>query len=299
MPTQRILLYSSKVGEDARAYFLGAASVTPVIYDWDRTASFTDLLESVYLAAQAFPKRTRVLSVGIMYHNEVKNTLKCFAQDQMRSTCAQSTNDFSDFLAFVRVLKLLFDIADVDIISCSVVDQTQGTRLNGLCAQLGGTVNINASIKNEGAGGNWVLEEPARVDMVNRYFNSKIRKSGIVMMSVSSGLVSQPLQLQYTVYAIIANLNPKYCISSTTVTYDASSTCIGQLGYNLFMANNFSWGNKAYVMVSGDPNNTHYWVSSKWDEKNNPYLRDTLLATQLLQSPTAQLTVKVYYAAYP
>ena len=180
----RVLLCSDKVFDSSgdaklQSYLYSKRSVLPVIYSWDETRSFVDLFEQIYSTVRAHASRSsgpEVVSIGVMFHSQERYTLQMFANDTRRSTVHAGDEDssFADFRDFVRLCRIAFGIDELDIISCWVVDNTRNTILNTMGAAL--DVKINASVKQEGAGGNWTLEE-GNVDMVGRYFKKNIKKT--------------------------------------------------------------------------------------------------------------------------
>ena len=125
--------------------------------------------------------KSKVESVGFMYHNQYENTLHCFEQDKIRSTEWGEPHVYNDFMNVVWLLKIALKIKEVDIISCNVVNAEQGTMLNTIGQSL--KVKINASINPTGGSqGDWILEE-GNVNLIGRYFNPKILKSGMVLLA--------------------------------------------------------------------------------------------------------------------
>ena len=201
MSPTRILLCSDKVfssssDEKLQSYLYNKRNVLPVVYSWYQTNSFVDLFTLIYGAVHSSTTDTMthrpVLSIGIMFHNPEQYMLQMFENDTARSTIARDDDDdiaeeqeskFADFKDFVRLCSVVFNIQDLDLISCRVVDNTKNTILNVIGGEI--NVNINASTHQEGENGNWVLEE-GNVDMVGRYFNRKIKTSGITLSTSTS-----------------------------------------------------------------------------------------------------------------
>ena len=199
---KRVLLISSAVFASVdvfQTYCMN--SVLPVVYDWQAPTNMLDLIQVVadaLAAAGCSVARHQISSIGLMYHTTEPNTVKLFAHDHARSTAkvddAQAA-DFVDFRDFVRVLRVVYGIEDLDIISCSVVPRSTATVLNVIGAALGVRINAATQREGDGDGGTWMLQEGG-VDTVGRYFKPKIRKSGIVLDNIIDRLISfytQPL----------------------------------------------------------------------------------------------------------
>ena len=161
-----------------------------VPYDYDATRSYVDLIELI----RAFVGRaglghtrtpSRLLSVGLMFHTEQERTLKCFARDPLKSTVYASDESLEPFRQFVHVLRAFYGVEDVDLISCSVVENAEnvlarldygGARVNAsmdVTGQAGGSVRSSK--------GDWVLEM-GNVDLVGRYFNARIAQTSLMLL---------------------------------------------------------------------------------------------------------------------
>ena len=93
--------------------------------------------------------------------------------DKRRSTIWGNLKEYTALAEFVRLLIADYKLKEVDIISCGVVDSSQGTVLNTLGQSL--KVKINASINDTGgSNGDWILEE-GKVKLIGRYFKGNIK----------------------------------------------------------------------------------------------------------------------------
>ena len=168
---KRILFISSTVfsNEEDINQYLYSRNIIPIVYDWENITCLLDLYEMI---PSTLDKAT-VSSIGIMYHNQCKNTLHMFQHDKRRSTIWGNLKEYTALAEFVRLLIADYKLKEVDIISCGVVDSSQGTVLNTLGQSL--KVKINASINDTGgSNGDWILEE-GNVKLIGRYFKVNIK----------------------------------------------------------------------------------------------------------------------------
>ena len=173
----RILVVSSDVNnslQDITKYLWDQRNTTVIPYDFNAVESFADILSLIQTQVQTMKKGTAIKSVGMMFHNNSKNSLKCFKNDTNKSTEWGEARDFALFTMFVKSLRVFYGITDFDIISCNVVQNNVGSVFKSL--NIG--VNINASINDTGYKGDWVLEE-GRVNLIGTYFKNTIKKSGL------------------------------------------------------------------------------------------------------------------------
>jgi hypothetical protein len=196
-----VITFLNKEGGGGMTKYLYNKNIVVIPFDFDsRTTSFSTLLEKIHTQSVSLKKGYVISSIGMMFHNQHKNTLQCFSNDNIKSTEWSLKEDFEGFATFVRTLKTFYEIQDFDIISCDIVSST----FSILSTLDYGGVNVNASTNVVGNSGGWILEQ-GDVDLIGRYFNAAIVKSKLVLFFSSS----------FTVKNIIKTFNKEQLLKLT------------------------------------------------------------------------------------
>ena len=175
----RVLFISNSVFTYERNDKYVLPGVVTLEYDFDETTGYMSLLKQL---ARAVKKHDIVTidSVGFMYHSDEDNTLQMYANADKLSTASDTdVTTYTDFTDFIHTLRYLYNVKDIDLISCSIINDTKSNVFKELDIK---KIHVNASINDTGYGGDWVLEY-GKVKLIGRYFNKKIKRSDITLKS--------------------------------------------------------------------------------------------------------------------
>jgi FK506-binding protein 1 len=195
----RVLLVSTDVLETLKKTGLTIqACVQPGVvvlpFDYYAVSSYDELGSFVHSYMGSLPTGTphRIASIGLMFHSRKQNVLQCFKADEPRSTETASPAEFETFRMFVLAMHQAYHIADLDIISCSIVPNASNNALRRVNF---GRVRVNASVNitgDETVDSDWFLEM-GEVDLFKRYFtwrivDAKLKLAGTVMHLAGGGI---------------------------------------------------------------------------------------------------------------
>lgn len=151
--------------------------VVSVEYDFDETTSYMTLLKHLVRAVKKHDINI-IESVGFMYHSVENNTLQMYANaDKLSTDSKTDVSAYTDFTEFIHTLRHLYNVQDIDLISCSILNDAKSNVFKELDIK---KMRVNASINDTGRDGDWVLEY-GKVKLVGRYFNKKIKRSDITL----------------------------------------------------------------------------------------------------------------------
>ena len=179
----RVLFVSNSVFVDERSSKYVLPGVVTVEYDFDETHSYMTLVKHL---ARAVKKHDihKIDSVGFMYHSAEDNTLQMYANaDKLSTESITDVSTYNDFTEFIHTLRHLYNVKDVDLISCSILSDAKSNVFEELDIK---KMRVNASINDTGGEGDWVLEY-GKVKLVGRYFNKKIKRSDITLARAGNG----------------------------------------------------------------------------------------------------------------
>jgi hypothetical protein len=178
-----LLLVSSDVVKnisEIKPYLLDKVHV--VIYDYDNTNNFSDIIELVKKYMRDNNIIANFSNVGIMFDIKKEYTMSLFKRDHKRKVLTgheivyDNIDVYNDFLLFCEYLSTITGAKYIDIISGSVIPKVNKNIFTLL--SVGQTkFRINISITNFGGRyGNWYLEQ-GNVELIGLYFNEKIDES--------------------------------------------------------------------------------------------------------------------------
>ena len=128
---------------------------------------------------------SKVQSVGLMYHSPGKDELGMFSNAEIvkvidTDTSLSNLKKYDDFILFTRLIQCRTGAANLDMISCSLVQNPDSKLFSYI--DIHALLNVNASTNITGGEGEWVLEQGDR-DLIGRYFNHAIKKSDLRLIA--------------------------------------------------------------------------------------------------------------------
>ncbi len=128
---------------------------------------------------------SKVRSVGLMYHSPGKDELGMFSNAEIikvidTDTTLSNVKKYDDFILFARLIHCRTGAIELDMISCSLVQNVDNKLFEYIDKK--SLISVNASTNITGGEGNWVLEQGDR-DLVGKYFNHAIKKSDIRLIA--------------------------------------------------------------------------------------------------------------------
>lgn len=167
-------------------------NVILITYDYYDVNSFSEIIKEVVITLDK-EQINKVAHVGIMFHTKIKHTLSLFEQDKIRKVLNhydlennndkivyEKTKDFFDFLLFSKFLCDLTGASDLDLIACSIVNNSNSNILN-LFSDNNFRINLTVS-EIGGNTGKWYLEK-GNVELIGLYFNKTIETSNIKLIA--------------------------------------------------------------------------------------------------------------------
>ena len=128
---------------------------------------------------------SKVTSVGLMYHSPGKDELGMFSNAEVvkvieTDTSLSNLKKYDVFILFARLIKCRTGATNLDMISCSLVQNPDSSLFKYI--DIHALLNVNASTNITGGEGEWVLEQGDR-DLIGRYFNHSIKKSDLRLIA--------------------------------------------------------------------------------------------------------------------